>query len=192
MSYIYTKEDYNGRVDTNYRKYSYFYERANLLSKEHSEYKDYTTLIAGCAYGFLLEELDKQGWKDVWGVEASKYAVNEASPSILESHLSEKVLLGDITKSSDMDYVKSKIGKPMFIITEDVLPCAKNEEQVHIMLNELRNILQDEEVMCHFITPKIDNKEQVEGFLWFSYEKWKDLINAEEKIYSASLNKEVF
>lgn len=199
MSLIYAEEDYYGIVDDNYRRYSFFANRGIEFNNRWNGFKNNTVLIAGCGFGFLIEELmEVHGFTDVWGCDASDYAVNTAAPRDLLPQYADRIQLGDITDDASIIDVANaaglKGGNPRFraVLTEDVLPCMDNEAEAQQALSVLRGRSQS---MAHIITPKMaggerqpDGRvtypggEQIPELLWLAQQEWLALIGPGEPI----------
>lgn len=203
MSLIYTEEDYHGVVDDNYRRYSFFSDRGIEFGNRWGGFQSNTILIAGCGWGFLVEQLMAQeGFTDVWGVDASEYSVNTAAPRELPQQYANRIILGNITSDSSIrsvaDAAGIRGGNPRFrgILTEDVLPCMEDMAELQQALTVLRARSQ---TMAHIITPmmsdgerqpdgsvnaawKQDGPVQMPGFLWLSQQEWIDAIGPGEPI----------
>lgn len=198
MSLIYTESDYNGYIDDQYRRYSFFTDRGIIFNSQWNGYKNNTLLIAGCGWGFLVQELmENHGFTDVWGCDASEYAVNIAAPANLPAQYASRILLGDITSDADMKSVANAAGipggNPKFraILTEDVLPCLTQPE-ITTALSVLRGRSQDR---AHIITPQIQGSAkqpdgstiypggvQMPGFTWLTHDEWLTLIGPGEPV----------
>lgn len=202
MSRVYSEADYHGVVDDQYRRYPFFSDRAVRARGVLQAILTSKILIAGCGWGFLIEELTNQGFTDVWGCDASDYAVNTAAPRDIPS-LSSRVLLGDVTSDQSMIDVANAAGLPgnnprfRACITEDILPCAETVEEAQQMLTVLRTRAR---ALFHFITPRDQlgvlqpdgsvvwpwgEQAQMPGFLWLSEQEWIDLIGPGEGIVFA-------
>lgn len=198
MSRVYDQADYEGVVDDMYHKYVFFAERAALIDANFPGRRSETTFIAGCGWGFLLEELDALGWGDLWGMDGSEYAVNDRAFSVLTSSLANRVFQGDITVQQDIQDARNRLGRPRFIVTEDVLPTADSEAEAQTMLTNLRDLLHPQGEMMHIVTPR-DSKGvlqsdgsvaypwgtvfQMPGLLWRSPAEWRTLIGPDERIW---------
>lgn len=198
MSWIYSEADYNGYVDDNYRRYPFFADRGIEFNRRWNSIKTSTLLIAGAGWGFLVQELmEVHGFTDVWGCDASDYAVNVAAPRELPQQYADRVLLGDITDDVSMKQVANaagiKGGNPKFraVLTEDVLPCLTDTE-IPTALSVLRGRTQD---LAHIITPQMAGSErqsdgstvypggvQMPGFTWWTHDEWLTAIGTGEPI----------
>jgi len=181
VSWVFTEEDFHGEAYSEYRRYGFFADRGIEFNNQWNGFKNNTLLIAGCGYGFLVQELmEEHGFNSVWGVDASQYAINNA-PAGYE----DRMLLGDITVDQDIRDVANQAGlsggNPRFraILTEDILPCMDNEAEVEQALSVLRDRSQ---AMAHIISPKLDNTWQHPDMLWLTQQEWLDLIGPGEPI----------
>jgi hypothetical protein len=191
MALVYTEQDFNGNIDTYYYKYDYFTVRAATLAPGMAAYRTSKILIAGCGYGFLVQELMQfHGFTDVWGCDASEYAVTTGKLELAPEYR-HRILLGDILSSQSMLSVAQQAGltggNPRFrgIVTEDVLPCLTQAE-VPTALSVLRSRIQGANPV-HLITPKMDSYspahgQQHPGFLWLTGAQWRGLIGPADPI----------
>lgn len=198
MSWIYSEEDYNGIVDDQYRKYQFFTDRGIIFNNQWNGIKNNKILIAGCGWGFLIQELmEVHGFTDVWGCDASEYAVNVAAPANLPAQYASRVLLGNITSSAEMVAVANAAGipgnNPRFraILTEDVLPCLTQQE----IPTALSNLRARSQSVAHIITPQMQGSVkqpdgstvypggiQIPGFTWLTHQEWINIIGTSEPI----------
>lgn len=100
-----TESDFYGEIYTCYRHHEGYAKRARLFENFPEP-----ILVAGCGFGFLVDEFLKLG-KDAWGIDLSKYAV--------ENRVNDHVARGNI-----LDHQ----GNYETIITEDLLPYLTDEE----------------------------------------------------------------
>lgn len=200
MAKIYTESDYFGGVDTRYTEYPYFSKRSKNINAQLGSYKNSKILIAGCGWGFLVRLLMRDyGFTDVWGCDASEYAVKTAAPREIPGY-ENRILLGDITSSTSMSSVSSAAGlkgtkKFAYIITEDVLPCLTDNE-ITTALSVLRG---KGDVLGHIITAIDSNGVrqadgsvvyasgkggllQIADFNWKTPEEWRAIIGPTESI----------
>lgn len=200
MARIYSREDYEGVVDDNYRRYESFDVRRMLMGQRWNAFRNAKVLIAGCGYGFLVADLIADGFSDVWGCDASAWAIQRAKE--LHPAIAVRFVQADITIRPQMNSLRSTAGlsgnqRFRATLTEDVLPCAANEAEAQAMLVELRRITTD---MAHIITPMYADGvkqpdgsveapwggKQMPGFLWLSVEEWRALIGPSEPIIPTS------
>jgi len=198
MSYIYTTEDYHGKVDTDYRRYPFLVERAKLLGSKFNAIKNRLIVIAGCGFGYTVDELSSLGFTNVWGFDASKYAVEEASVRELSTDTASRIILADATRKDDMDNIVSELGRPYLVLDEDLLSCADTVEEAKLMLDNLRSMLHQRGQVVHVLTMRAGTvphlpkgTEQMSGFLWLPPEEWREIIGPDGKIYVAGPMTEV-
>lgn len=198
MAYIYTESDYNGYIDSQYRRYGFFADRGITFNNSWNSLKNETLLVAGCGWGFLVQELmQEHGFTDVWGCDASDYAVNTAAPANLPSQYASRILLGSILSDTDIKAVANTAGiqggNPKFkaILTEDVLPCLTDAE-IPIALSVLRGRSRS---LAHIITPRMQGSTlqpdgsttypggmQVPELTWLTHEEWIAHIGSNDPI----------
>lgn len=102
---------YNGPIYTQYRHHEGYAKRARLFRCFPEP-----ILVAGCAFGFLVEEFRMLA-KSAWGIDASQWAI--------DNRVNERVRLGDI-----LDIRNWELGKFTTLITEDLLPYLTDDEVV--------------------------------------------------------------
>lgn len=197
MSWVYTQADYFGVVDDDYLKYESARRqvRGTLFNASWNSLKNAKILIAGCGFGGLVEELmGNWGFADVWGFDASAYAVGRGDYPAREG----RILQGDVLSSQSMNSVRQAAGlrgqqRFSLVITEDLLPCMANAAEVQTCLTNLRGISQS---VAHIIS-LWDASEQsytyrapdgsirylngdlvmrMPGFLWWTEQEWLDAI----------------
>jgi hypothetical protein len=162
-----------------YRNYPFFAVRAAWI---HATVPTGKLLIAGCGWGFLVDELVKLG-RDAWGIDASAYCSGKA------------VVLGRVLQRSalvraDVNAAKSAAGiaaNGRFAagVTEDLLPCLSVPE-ITSALGELRRACT---TLLHIVTPG-DGTAQPPGrvpeMTWRNHQEWKDFPTiGTELVYNA-------
>ena len=207
MSWIYSQSDYFGIVDDNYLQYEAARRalRGPIFNSSLNAFKNSKILVAGCGFGGLVEELmNNWGFTDVWGCDASSYAINRNTyPSI-----SSRLIQANCLVRNDLNNVKQAAGlsgnqRFRIIITEDLLPCMSNRQEVATCLTELRRIGQ---TVGHIISVW-DSSERsytyrhldgsirytngdivmrMPGFLWLTQEEWRTEIGSSEWIFKSS------
>lgn len=178
MSLVYDRDAYHGYIDSSYHRYPFFSHRAKMLDERFSQYRDSRVLIAGCGWGYLLDELEKLGWERVYGFDASGYAVHEAAVRELPAPVSSRVFHHDIT-----------VGPPhgdaySLIVTENVLPCAEDEAEALLMVENLKRRLEVSGEMVHIITPALDRVRQMSTFLWMTRDWWESTLSDDHIIFT--------
>lgn len=200
MSLIYTEQDYFGVIDDNYLNYESGRRslRGTIFNSSINSLKNAKILIAGCGFGGLVEELmSNRQFNDVWGFDASTYAVGRNTyPS-----RSSRILQGDVLSSQSMSSVARDAGlrgnqRFSLAITEDLLPCMASLAEVQTALINLRAISQ---TVAHVISCwnvndwgigntyrhadgsirhiNGDTIISMPGFLWWTPQEWIAAIN---------------
>jgi SAM-dependent methyltransferase len=172
-----------GGLYDSYRRYEFFTERKNLLAGRLNN-PNLRILIAGCGFGYLVDELISIGYANVWGCDASQYAIDKAN-ELLPANVASHILLGDCTSSQNMQSVKSAAGirgqqKFDICVTEDMLTVCDNEAEVQTVLTTLRAI---SNTLAHILTcihPEIpgDVESKFADLLWHTQQEWRTIINA--------------
>lgn len=158
-----------------YRRYPFFTDRAASIRGRYAN-TSIKILVAGCGYGYLLDELTALGYTDVWGCDASAYAITKAQ-EVLPPALAARVIQADITVRSQVNALRSAAGlsgnqRFAAVITEDVLPVLTDAE-VQAALTELRRATQ---AMLHIITPDSEGADRTLGLNWKTTPEWHALI----------------
>jgi len=76
MNLLYSKSEFTYKTEAEYLKKTYFKYFKKYLLKNN--FKKIKVLEIGCGNGFFLEELVKNGFKNVYGVEPGKASVGKA------------------------------------------------------------------------------------------------------------------
>lgn len=204
MSRIYTQEDYEGVVDDQYRRYPFFATRADIVDALFPEHRNEIVVVAGGGWGYLLDELDARQWNRVYSLDASAYAVNKGGQEMPTK--ASRILQGDILNDQDLRNFRRDVGRPVFVITEDILPCAADVAEAQLMLDNLRGFRRPSGAMMHFITPRDElgvlqadgsvvwpwgEEVQMPGFLWLTEQEWLDLIGPDEPVVFTNAYPEV-
>jgi hypothetical protein len=204
---VYSQADYEGVVDDAYRRYGHFSRRAQDFQGRWNQLLTAKNLIAGCGWGYLLDEMTTRGFTDLWGFDASAYAIQQAQ-IVLPVALRSRVFVADVLSTSDMQDMRQNAGlrgQQRFtgVLTEDLLPCAASVAEAQTMLANLRAISQS---MAHIITPRDSEgvlqpdgsviypwggQLQMPGFLWLSAAEWRAIIGSGERIFLTGTYEEV-
>lgn len=175
MSYIFEKYEYEELMYTDYHKYEFFKTRANKIANLYPN-KETSILIAGCGFGYLVEELLELGYEKVYGFDASNYALDKVL-----SDFRYRVMKGNILYPQNLQAICNFVGVDKFdlAITEDCLPCAWDEKEAQVMIDNLQNVSYEQ---FHIITCGLE-KDVEDGFrtpllLWRSMKWWKEKTNA--------------
>ena len=184
MSRIATQADFqqNWYSDV-YQRYPFFAERAETI---RGRFVNQSILIAGCGYGYLVDELRALGI-NAWGFDASAYAVQQAATIV-----PGRVTLADTLSRQQLSAARTFAGlsgNQRFgaVITEDLLPCLTLSE-IPTALAELRRI---SGALFHIITCANERDEGIDAvaqgwrvpeMTWLSATEWKQLVG-NDKIY---------
>jgi cyclopropane fatty-acyl-phospholipid synthase-like methyltransferase len=167
-----------GGLYTSYRRYSFFAERREMVMGRFGNPQSAgKLLVAGCGWGYLVEELLTQGY-DVWGCDASAYAVAKAQ-EVLTAAAAARVILADCLVRSQMTALRGTAGltgnqRFSTAITEDMLPVLTDAE-VPTVLTELRRITQLN--LFHIITCSDIPSERNPALNWKTQAEWKTLVS---------------
>jgi hypothetical protein len=195
MSWVYTQADYEGIVDSDYAANvaTWIADRRSRYANNLNPFRNNKLLIAGCGYGYLVAGLMADGFTDVWGCDASAWAIQQAQA--LHPAIAGRFVVADITVRQNLNALRAAAGlsgnqRFRAAVTEDVLPCAATEAEAQTMLTELRRITTD---MAHLITMRFPDGTlqpdgsvtapwsvepvQMPGFLWRSPAEWIAIIN---------------
>jgi hypothetical protein len=164
-----------------YRRYDFFAQRAAWI---HATVPTGKLLVAGCGWGYLVDELVKLG-RDAWGIDASSYCAGKGiAPG--------RVLTRSALVRADVNAAKTAAGiagggKFAAGITEDLLPCLTVAE-ITSALGELRRACTS---LLHIVTPG-DGSAQPPGrvpeMTWRSHQEWVDfptIGSSGERVYNA-------
>jgi cyclopropane fatty-acyl-phospholipid synthase-like methyltransferase len=166
-----------GGLYTSYRRYPFFAERREMVMGRFGNPQSAgKILIAGCGWGYLVEELLTQGY-DVWGCDASAYAVGKAQ-EVLTAPAAARVILADCLVRSQMTALRGTAGltgnqRFSTVITEDMLPVLTNAE-VTTVLTELRRIAQLN--LFHIITCSDVPAEREPTLNWKTQAEWQAIV----------------
>lgn len=159
-----------------YRNYPFFAQRAAWINQTVPTGK---LLIAGCGWGYLVDELLKLG-RDVWGIDASAYCVGKG---IAPGRVFQRSALvrADLNAAKTAAGVASN-GRFAAGVTEDLLPCLTVPE-VSSALQELRRACTS---LLHIVTPG-DGSAQPPGrvpeMTWRDVAGWKQIVGS-DPVYS--------
>lgn len=166
-------EDFrDGALYSNYRRYPFFAERAAMIRRRVSP--SASVLIAGCGYGYLVDELRKIGVR-AWGCDLSPWAVGQASQVIPAT--ATFVLLGDVTDTNSLNTVRAAAGLPgnqdfALVVTEDVLPMLTDAE-IAAALEAVRTV---GSAVLHIVTPgDPTDTTRASGVTWKPIAAWRAL-----------------
>ena len=217
MSRIYTANDYaaynqhTGNRDFDYSDDDYeaalpfwIEDRLSTLVPGLAGLQSNKILLAGVGLGHELAALmDDHGFSDVWGCDASAYAVARAK-ELFPQHAARFVLC-DVTSRQQTNALRSAAGLQgnqqfRVVITDDLLPCAADAAEAQTMLTELRRAALGE---GHIITVRepgellqpngaVNNSEgrykRMPGFLWLTATEWRALIGNSAWVFDSNGN----
>lgn len=171
MARLATVEDFeNGPMYSNYHRYPFFAQRADLIRQRYPN--AVRILVAGCGYGFLVDELIQRG-VNAWGVDASVYATGKAAV-VLSTNARPRVLRGNCAVRTDMDAVKSAAGLRTnqrfdLVVQEDLLPCCDTDAEVQAVVTELRRL----GPVLHLVWTHQDGDTHTLPLLWYTAAEWR-------------------
>ena len=158
MSVIYGPTEYD-ELYTDYRHYPFFARRALLLQDVVGMLRTQPLLVAGCGWGYLMVELEQLGFTEVWGLDASPYALERA----------ERVL-GGSERLIEGDVLELDTSFPI-VVSEDLLPCATNASEAVAMHERM---VAASQTLVHILTPGTSGDDRV---LWLSGRSWRELLS---------------
>jgi hypothetical protein len=173
MARIATATDFEqGGLYTGYRRYPFFAERADWLTSRYPRMG--TVLVAGCGWGYLVDELTQRGW-DAWGADASAYAIARGQSELPD--LKGRLLRADMTDARQLNLLMrgrtSAQGHFDLIVTEDLLP-ALNDDEIARALTALRSAA---ETVVHIVTPgDARGGERHPDLNWKPIAAWRSLL----------------
>jgi len=171
-----TEADFHGtrlnnpsRLYDEYRRYPFFAERAAFIRQRYPTAS--RVLIAGCGYGYLVDELRKSG-VGAWGCDIAPWATGQAAQVLGQN--AQFVGQGDITSAASMATVKSQAGlrnnqRFDVTVTEDVLTVL-TEAEITAALQAVRGI---SSTVLHMVTPGVPNAEHHPDLNWKSIAAWR-------------------
>jgi cyclopropane fatty-acyl-phospholipid synthase-like methyltransferase len=161
-----------GGLYTAYRRYPFFAERADFLTRRYPELG--TVLVVGCGWGYLVDELETRGW-DAWGADASAYAIARGQAEL--PHLEGRLFRADVTDARHLDLLMRRTDPPIdrfdLVVTEDLLP-ALDDDEIARALAALRGVGR---TLVHIVTPGDDRGGARHSDLnWKPIAAWRSLL----------------
>jgi len=171
-----------------YERFPYFATRADMIRGRYAATS--RVLIAGCGWGYLVDELFARGIS-TYGCDLSSYAINKGK-SILPN-VSNRLFVGDCRSKASMDSVRTASGLTVstnanrnqtfdVIVTEDMLGVMDSEAEVQQVLTTLRG---QGKTLFHIITC-IAHPDDTAGrdptLLWRTHDQWKAIIGNGELV----------
>jgi len=128
MALIFDEKYFNETAYLKYQHYPHFKTRAEWIKNNIKG----TILVIGCAYGYLLEELEKLGII-AYGVEKSEYAYSQIKSSIKE-------------RVYNCDIIDLQVDPDLFdwVISWNVLDCLDGDKHASQVAKVLSNITQNQ------------------------------------------------
>ncbi len=181
LRFQYNELFYNSICYDEYRRYDFFRHDAEFIASTFNLINK-TVLVVGCAYGYLVDELRKQGIKS-FGVDNSVYARSRIN-RVFELEPDKKVLEGDTSKSTVWTGIKTQIGTIDFLITEDLFTDFE-DSQISPFLSLCRN---HSSRRLHILTcaPERPIQNRDHHFNWKSFAEWDSILKPD-----ALLNREL-
>lgn len=133
-------------------------------------------LIVGVGYGYTIQHCLDLGLTNVYGCDASNYALTKAT-GVLSPEARARIVLGDATAPSGLAAARTLAGlkgntKFAAVVTEDLLG-ALTEAELPLALAECRRVGQ---VVLHIVTPKNADLNQDPSLTWKTMPGWKSLV----------------
>ena len=194
MSRHATPERFNGSWYANppYQRFQFHGTRATVANNRFAQIKGSKILVAGCGFGYLVDELIRQGFANTYGCDIP-WAIEQGRLEL--PHIANRLIVADVTIRSQLNALKTAAGLTTrqsfaLAITEDLLPAADNVAEAQTMLTELRRISSS---LFHIITmmqpgevKNPDGSVSANGgikrdadMLWLTAQEWRSVIGAE-------------
>lgn len=180
MAVIYTQADYEGNFirdpyrlpgQPHYHDDPEYERRSSAIRGRFSIGK---ILVAGCGYGYTVRHLINLGI-DAWGIDASAYAVQQAS-TIVPGRVTQANILIRSELTACLTFAGLKTNQKFTaIVTEDVLTCLTDAEIV-MALTELRRI---GTVVFHIVNAVELEANRLLQFNWKTPAQWKTVVGTE-------------
>lgn len=143
-----------------YQNYAHFRERATWTANNLSG----SILEVGCAYGYLILELDKLGIS-ISGVDLSSYAVGNADKSI-----TSRIVIGDI---ADQKYSSNNFD---WIISWNTLECLRDDQHAEAVASVLNNAAKSQLHIISMVGNSNSASYLLNGYFMRSLEYWRKLL----------------
>ena len=189
MARLATPEDFeSGSLYTKYWRFPFFSQRADRITGLFPS--PGKILVAGCAVGYLVDELIKRGY-DAWGCDASQYIVDRSVTDLPQS-TANRVILADCRVASELDGLRSTCGlrgKQKFglIITEEMLTALSDDTEVAEVLTQLRIVGRNlfHIVACADRNDDVQMRGRLSGLLWYSLSEWKQRVGHDDRVLNS-------
>lgn len=164
---------------TGYTRYAFFGMRLDSLKQRFAP-NGQKLLVAGCGWGFLVDELLTAGY-DAWGCDASAYCVGKA-PQVLPAASAARVRQADVLVAAQLDAMARAAGlrgnPPRWdlLVTEDLLEMLTDAE-IPTALALLRARCRAN--LGHIVTP-FDPWEGANcdpRVNWKTYDQWRAIVS---------------
>lgn len=177
-----------GGPDGGYRRYPFFSERAAWVDGQTAAGNKIG--VAGCAWGYLVDELRKRG-REAYGFDAASYATLKWA-QIRPAETTRVVVADARTRTQMTSFRTTTAGMAgaaliPLVVTEDLLPCLTDAE-VTTVLAELRRIAAKLVHICTCALPTtpgglVNDSANVAArsadFNWKTHAEWKRLVGAD-------------
>lgn len=173
-----------GGLYTQYQRYPFFGWRAEWLIQRYGTAGKW--LIAGCGWGYLVDELVKLG-VDAWGIEAAAYATTKALAEV--PNVASRIVLADATNRSQIAAARTTAGltgnqRFSVLVTEDLLPMLSDAE-ASTAISEARRVATN---IVHIVTALRPNEVAADSIAtgqrspvvtWKTMAQWKALAGVD-------------
>lgn len=190
MGRLATEADFKqGGMYDDYRRYPFFAQDADSLTARYPALG--RVLVAGCGYGYLVDELAARGW-DAWGCDASPHSIGE--------RISARIQGFDVLVRSDMVALRTLAGGRFDLIVDEELLGVLSDAEIPVALTELRRIAAPPaRELFHIITcaneldegPLSPARTVYPEFSWRSHSQWVALIGNGESVMNREGGKQV-
>lgn len=163
-----------GLYDPPYQDYSFLREHASLIQ---GRFANNPVLIVGVGYGYTIQHCLDLGLTNVWGCEASDYALAKAT-EVLSPAARARIVKADVTANKGLDAARSMAGikgngKFAAVVTEDMLGCLTDAE-IPSALTECRRVSQ---VVLHIVMPLNPDGNPDPTLNWKTSQDWKTTVS---------------
>lgn len=124
--------------------------------------------VVGCAYGFTVAELDRQG-TDSYGMDISQWAVDNSVGSV-------PIVRGDVTSFQDLRNAR-QTGRPDIVYNECMLECLTDSE-AQTACDNMRN--EATTVVIHRVWTTDGSDLNTDEYNSKSLTEWKQLCDPDE------------
>jgi len=100
----------------------------DFIKNNHKAYKQLRVLDVGCGRGRLIQQLIRDGWKNISGIEIAIAAVNN-----LPSEIRSKIIIGD--------FLQSKFINKFDVIIDITMTCSGDSKNGNAIFSKIFNLL---------------------------------------------------